>query len=148
MGTIYLFGLLYRDIIMKTLGKITEGIATKPVTEPFNLWVNSLHTLRKFSQDSRVLLWNFASKLWSWNICSGVRTLAVPHDWDSESPPSIDINGVKCDLDKKHWCMPYHLPRSSMGARTLNLGDSVFLYTGTITQKCPYFVKGSTLSNN
>ena len=48
----------------------------------------------------------------------------------TESPPSIDINGLKRDLDKKHWCIPNHLTQSSMGAGTLNLGDSVFLYTG------------------
>ena len=52
----------------------------------------------------------------------------------TESPPSIDIHEVKRDLDKKHWCIPYHLTQSSMGARTLNFGDSVFLYTGTTSQ--------------
>ena len=48
----------------------------------------------------------------------------------TESPPSIDQHGANRDLDKKHWCLPYHLTQSSMGAGTLNLGDSVFLYTG------------------
>ena len=49
----------------------------------------------------------------------------------TESPPSIDIHEVKRDLEKEHyWCIPY-LTQSSMGARTLNLGDSVFLYIGT-----------------
>ena len=48
----------------------------------------------------------------------------------TESPPSIDKHGVNRDLDKKHWCLPYHLTQSSMGAGTLNLGDSAFLYTG------------------
>ena len=60
--------------------------------------------------------------------------MPVLEHWQSpitESPPSIDIHGVKRDLDKKHWCIPHHLTQSSMGARMLNLGDSVFLYTGT-----------------
>ena len=30
----------------------------------------------------------------------------------------------------EHWSIPYNLTESSMGTRTLNLGDSVFLYTG------------------
>ena len=51
----------------------------------------------------------------------------------TESPLSMDINGVKCDLDKKHRCIPHYLTQSSMDARTLNLGNSVFLYTGTCT---------------
>ena len=57
-----------------------------------------------------------------------VRTLAVPI---TESPPSIDIHGVKPDLDKNHWCIPYHFTQSFLGIRTLNLVDSEFLYTGT-----------------
>ena len=48
----------------------------------------------------------------------------------TESPPSIDKHGVNRDLDKKQWCLPYHLTQSSMGAGILNLGESVFLYTG------------------
>ena len=48
----------------------------------------------------------------------------------TESPPSIDMHGVKRDLDKIYWCILNHLTQSSMGARTLNPGDSVFLYTG------------------
>ena len=52
----------------------------------------------------------------------------------TESSLSIDNHGVKRDLDKKHWYIPYHLTQSSMGARTLNLGDSVFLYTGAISR--------------
>ena len=48
----------------------------------------------------------------------------------TESPPSIDKHGVNRDLDKKHWCLPYHLTQSSMGAGALNLGDSVSLFTG------------------
>ena len=48
----------------------------------------------------------------------------------TESPHSIDIHGVKRDLDEKHWCIfQCHFTQSSMGARTLNLGGSVFLYT-------------------
>ena len=58
---------------------------------------------------------------------TGVKILAVPHNRES---PSIDVLGVKRDLDKKHWCIPYHLAQSSMGTRLLNLGDSVFLYPG------------------
>ena len=57
---------------------------------------------------------------------SGVRSLAVPI---TESSPSIDTHGVKRDLDKIHWCILNHLTQSSLGVRTLNLGDSVFLYT-------------------
>ena len=92
------------------------------------------------------------SKLWQtqiWHVCCSGKTkkqnkkpfkktafrsgLPICHElWDiafiffslTESP-SIDIHGVRCDLDRKHWCI-----LSSMGARTLNLGDSVFLYTG------------------
>ena len=69
-------------------------------------------------------------------ICTGVRILAVPI---TESPPSIDMNGVKGDLDKKkkkkkkkHLCIPCYLTHSSMGARTLNFGESIlyFFYTG------------------
>ena len=56
-----------------------------------------------------------------------VRTLAVPI---TESPSSIDIHGVKRDLDKIHWCILNHLTQSSMGARTFKVGDSAFLYTG------------------
>ena len=50
----------------------------------------------------------------------------VEEHWQSpitESPPSID---------KKYWCILNHLAQSSMGARTLNLGDSVFLYISLI----------------
>ena len=51
--------------------KITEGIGTNPVTEPFVVSVDiPCMPWRKFSWDSRVLLWNFAPKLWSWNIYS------------------------------------------------------------------------------
>ena len=60
-----------------------------------------------------------------------IRTFDVPHN--RESPPSIDIHGVKRDLDQKHWCILSHLSQSFMGDRTLNLGDSVFLYTGVMT---------------
>ena len=72
-------------------------------------------------------------RLWDGSKQPGVRTLAVPHNRES---PSIDIHGVKRDLDKKHWCIQYHLTQSSMDARTLNLGDSVFLYTGSFRVKC------------
>ena len=44
-------------------------------------------------------------------------------------PFPIDIHGVKRDLGKKHWCIPHHLTQSFIGARTLNLGDSVIRYT-------------------
>ena len=29
----------------------------------------------------------------------------------TESPPSIDKHGVNRELDKKRWCLPYHLTR-------------------------------------
>ena len=45
-----------------------------------------------------------------------------------KSLPSIDIHGVKRDLDKKHWCIPYHLTQSYMSARTLNQG-TLFSFT-------------------
>ena len=57
----------------------------------------------------------------TWKFCAGVRNLRVRI---SECPSPIDFNGVKRDLGKKQhrvlWtvCMP-------------NLGDSVFLYTGS-----------------
>ena len=52
----------------------------------------------------------------------------------TESSPSIDVHGVKRDLEKKHWCIPYHLTQNFMGVRTPNLGESVFfyLYTGQV----------------
>ena len=42
--------------------------------------------------------------------------------WQSpitESPPSIDIHGVKHDRGKKQWCIPCNLTQSSVGARML-----------------------------
>ena len=59
---------------------------------------------------------------------TGVRTLTVLHNHDNRESPSLDKHGVNRDLDKKHWCLPYHLTQSSMGAGTLNLGDSVFFF--------------------
>ena len=59
--------------------------------------------------------------------CGCVRTLAVPHNRDSFLS---QYTRVKRDLDKKHWCIPYHLTQSSVGTRTLNFWDSVFLYRG------------------
>ena len=61
---------------------------------------------------------------------TGVRILTVLHNHDNRESPFHDKHGVNRDLDKKHWFVPYHLTQSSMGAGTLNLGDSVFLYTG------------------
>ena len=49
----------------------------------------------------------------------------------SERSSPIDFNGVRSDLDKKHWCKSNHLTQSSMGAKMFNLGDSLFLYTGS-----------------
>ena len=63
-------------------------------------------------------------------ICAGVRIWPSPI---TESPLSIDIIGIKRDLDKKHWCISHYLTRSSMDARTPNLGDSVFPYIGAIS---------------
>ena len=60
---------------------------------------------------------------------TGVRTLTVLHNHDNRESPFIDKYGVNRDLDKKHWCLSYHLTQSSMGAGTLNLEESVFLYT-------------------
>ena len=60
---------------------------------------------------------------------TGVRTLTVLHNHDNRESPFINKHGVNRDLEKKHWCLSYHF-QSSMGAGTLNLGDSVFLYTG------------------
>ena len=58
---------------------------------------------------------------------TGVRTLAVLHNWES---PFHRHQRSKAWPWQKHWCIPYHLTQSSMGNRTFNLGDSVFLYTG------------------
>ena len=63
-------------------------------------------------------------KVWlrPWNIGSPI----------TESTPSIDILGVKRDRDKIHWFTLNRFTPSSMGTRTLNLGDSVFLCTGLL----------------
>ena len=62
---------------------------------------------------------------------TGVRTLTVLHNHDNrESPFHRQTRSKSWPWDKKHWCLPYHLTQSSMGAGTLNLGDSVFLYIG------------------
>ena len=61
---------------------------------------------------------------------AGVRTLAVPHNWETAFH-----SGVKLDLDKKNWRIQHYLTQSSMGARTFNLGDSVFLYSLTPVQR-------------
>ena len=46
--------------------KITEGIATNPVTEPFAVSVNI--PCMPWCKFSRVILWNFTTRLWSLNI--------------------------------------------------------------------------------
>ena len=60
----------------------------------------------------------------------GVRTLVVPHSW--ESPFHRHKRSKAWPWQKSNRCIPYHLTQSSKGARTLNLGDSVFLYTGPL----------------
>ena len=62
---------------------------------------------------------------------TGVRTLTVPHNYDNRESPSIGKHGVNRDLDEKHWCLPYHLTQSSMGAGTLNLGTLYFFTPAT-----------------
>ena len=42
-------------------------------------------------------------------------------------PLSIDTVGIKRDPDKKHWYFLHHLTRSSLGAKTFYLGDSVHI---------------------
>ena len=53
----------------------------------------------------------------------------------TESPPSIDIHGVKRDLDKKHWCIPHHLIQSSVGAGRAILGTLYFFTPGPILHR-------------
>ena len=73
------------------------------------------------------LIQNLKSLVKTQSLNAGVRTLAVPHNWES---PFHRHPRNKAWPWQKHWCIPYHLTQSSMGAGTLNLGDSVFLYTG------------------
>ena len=44
------------------------------------------------------------------------------------------------DLDKKHWCIPFHFTYKIMAPRTFNLGDSLFLYTRVRHLKIPILV--------
>ena len=62
---------------------------------------------------------------------TGVRTLTVLHNHDNrESPFHRETRSKSWPWQKALVPIPYHLTQSSMGAGTLNLGDSVFLYTG------------------